>query len=145
MREQRKDALDLRAGPCDRAGEKDKRGHVDAPLERLPRQEYIATVVADGPNDGEYRAPQQAVARQLDVLADNSAGERSIALVQIAAQAEQLHFLGVFFAGTDDAQIIQLAAHWRHLVSQRVAEEGEVAFSHERRYDANHEQQKHPR
>ena len=69
---------------------------------------------------------------------------RRVAAVQIIAQAEQLHFLGVFLAGADDAQIIQFAAHRRDLVRQRIAQEGEMAFAHERRHNADHQKQEQP-
>ena len=43
-----------------------------------------------------------------------------------------------------NAQIVQFAAHRRDLVRERIAQEREMAFSHEGRHYANHQKQKEP-
>ena len=144
VRERGEERLDAAVRPDERSGEELQVAPAQIAVHRPEDDVRVRAVVAARADEREERARQQTAACEADVLVVELIGELRVFAGDERREPEQLQLFRCFLACSELSQVIEAPASRRLLDVERVAEEREVAFTHERRHHRQHQQREQP-
>ncbi|MFC6774410.1 hypothetical protein [Methylobacterium gregans] len=118
---------------CERAGGRPQRDH------------EVGEIVGKRAEAGEEPTRHGPAPREAGVLAQRPVGERAEALGEVAAEAEELDFLGALGTSPELAHVVALTPIRRALVGKTIALAVEMELVQEGRDQGEHEQHDEPR